>query len=230
MHFIPAVEDAPGLASEVNVGGTRALLEALEPTPPDVFLFASTAAVYPDRLGPIDESCAPGPIDLYGRTKLEGERLVTEFAKASGTRCVVVRLFNVVGRRETNPHVVPDLVGQLRRNAAPVRLGNLEAKRDYTDVLDVAKALERLLSARLDGLNTFNLGSGRSVSVADLVHVCERILGRPIDVETENRRLRAQDRAELLADPGLLRAATGWEPMRSLQETIADLLTEPEPA
>jgi UDP-glucose 4-epimerase len=226
MHFIPAVEDAPKLASDVNVTGTRGLLDALASRPPGVLLFASTAAVYPDRRGPIDESCAPEPIDLYGRTKLEGERLVEEFAKATGTRYVIARLFNVVGRRETNPHVVPDLVGQLRRNVAPVRLGNLEPRRDYTDVLDVAEALQRLLSAQLDGPGTFNLGSGRSVSVADLVEVCERILGRSIEVETEQQRLRAQDRAELLADPGLLRSTTGWEPRRSLQDTLAELLTE----
>jgi UDP-glucose 4-epimerase len=226
MHFIPAVEDAPELAAGVNVTGTRELLDALASRPPGVLLFASTAAVYPDRRGPIDESCSPGPIDLYGRTKLEGEQLVKEFARATGTRCVIARLFNVVGRRETNPHVVPDLVEQIRRNVAPVRLGNLEPRRDYTDVLDVAEALQRLLSAQLDGLGTFNLGSGRSVSVADLVEVCERILGRPIEVETERRRLRAQDRAELLADPGLLRSTTGWEPRRSLQDTLAELLTE----
>jgi UDP-glucose 4-epimerase len=230
IHFIPAVEDAPKRASDVNVIGTRALLDALAARPPDMLLFASTAAVYPDRRGPIDESCTPEPIDLYGRTKLEGERLVAEFAKATGTRCVVARLFNVIGRRETNPHVVPDLVDQLRRNAAPVQLGNLEPRRDYTDVLDVAEALRHLLSARLDGVSTFNLGSGRSVSVAGLVQACERILGRPIEVETERRRLREHDRAELLADPSLLRTTTGWQPKRSLHDTLAELLAEPGPA
>jgi UDP-glucose 4-epimerase len=228
MHFIPAVDGAPELAQDVNVNGTRMLLDALRQRPPELLLFASTGAVYPDRRGPIDETCAPQPLDLYGRTKLEGERLVAEFEASAGTRCVVARIFNVVGRRETNAHVVPELIGQLLRENEPVRLGNLEPRRDYTDVVDVAAGLHRLLSAN-SGATTFNLGSGHSVSVAELVHVCEQVLGRPIALETEPRRRRSQDRAELVADPRLLRETTGWQPTRSLRETLSELLTEPEP-
>ena len=227
MHFIPDVEGAPALARDVNVDGTRVLLEALAPKPPELLLFASSAAVYPDRRGPIDETCPPEPFDLYGQTKLEGEELVAELAAKTRTRCVVARIFNVIGRRETNRHVVPELVGQLRRANMPVRLGNLESRRDYTDVLDVAAALHRL-SALPRGADTFNLGSGNSVSVAELVQVCEEILGRAIEVEVEAGRLRATDRAELVADPSLLCETTGWEPARTLQETVAELLTEPE--
>jgi UDP-glucose 4-epimerase len=228
MHFIPAVDGAPDLAWDVNVNATRLLLGALAQRPPELLLFASTAAVYPDSRGPIPESCPPQPIDLYGRTKLEAERLIGEFASTTGTRCVVARIFNVIGRRETNAHVVPELVAQLRRGSVPVRLGNLEPRRDYTDVLDVAVALERLLSLPEDGAGTFNLGSGRSVSVAELVRICEQVLGRPIEVEVEPRRRRAQDRAELVADPRLLSQTTGWQPARSLGETLAELLTAPE--
>jgi UDP-glucose 4-epimerase len=228
MHFIPAVEGAPELARDVNVNGTRGLLHALRQRPPELLLFASTGAVYPDRRGPIDETCAPQPLDLYGETKLEGERLVAELGASTGTRCVVARTFNVVGRRETNRHVVPELVGQLRRRNMPVRLGNLESRRDYTDVLDVAAALHRLLSASPRSADTFNLGSGKSVSVAELVQICEEILSRAIEVEVDAGRVRTTDRAELVADPSLLRETTGWEPTRSLRETVAELLTEPE--
>ena len=228
LHFIPAVDGAPELAWDVNVNATRVLLGALAQRPPELFLFASTAAVYPDRRGPIAESCQPQPCDLYGRTKLEGERLVGEFGSTTGTHCVIARIFNVIGKRETNPHIVPELVGQLRRGDVPVRLGNLDPRRDYTDVVDVAVALERLLCLQNDGLSTFNLGSGRSVSVGDLVRLCEQALGRTIEVEVEPRRRRTQDRAELVADSHRLRDATGWQPTRSLLHTLAELLTEPD--
>jgi UDP-glucose 4-epimerase len=228
MHFIPAVDGAPELAWDVNVNATRILLDALVDRPPELLLFASTAAVYPDRRGPIAETCPPEPFDLYGETKLEGERLVREFESRTGKRCVVARIFNVIGKRETNPHVVPDLVGQLRDGSLPVRLGNLEPRRDYTDVVDVAEALERLLSLPDDGAGTFNVGSGRSVSVAELVSVCEQVLGRTVEVEVEPQRRRARDRAELIADPRLLREATGWKPRRSLEETMTELLAEPD--
>jgi UDP-glucose 4-epimerase len=228
MHFIPAVEGAPELAWDVNVNSTRSLLDGLLPQPPGMVLFASTAAVYPDRRGPIAETCPPDPLDVYGRTKLAGEELTRQFSRKTGAQCVVARIFNVIGRRETNPHVVPELVEQLRRTISPVRLGNLEPRRDYTDVLDVAVALQRLLSVPVDGGNTFNVGSGRAVSVADLVQVCEEVLGHAIEVTVDPQRLRAQDRMELVADPRLLRNATQWKPERSLHETLADLLAGDE--
>jgi UDP-glucose 4-epimerase len=225
LHFIPAVDEAPELAWSVNVEGTENLLEALSLAPPRVLLFASTAAVYSDTPGPIPETSPVAPRDVYGETKATGERLVAEFETQTGTRSVVARLFNVIGERETNPHVVPELVGQLRAGASTVRLGNLHTRRDYTDAVDVADALVRLLDP--DPVRTvFNVGSGRGVSVAELVSSCERILDREITVDVDRARLRKRDRTELIADVKLLRGVTGWAPKRSLEETLRRLLLE----
>jgi UDP-glucose 4-epimerase len=143
---------------------------------------------------------------------------------------VAARIFNVIGSRETNPHVVPELVEQLRVGRSPVRLGNLEPRRDYTDVRDVAAALHALLSTPDDGPDTFNVGSGRSVSVRDLLQTCEEILGRPVIVESDPLRRRPQERSELLADAHLLQQTTGWRPEHPLRETLSDLLGEPGPS
>jgi UDP-glucose 4-epimerase len=225
MHFIPAVDGAPELAREVNVDGTRNLLAALAEREPRLVLFASTAAVYPDRRGAIEETCPAAPIDLYGETKLTGEDLVQEFAAQTGARSVVARIFNAIGPRETNPHVVPELVGQLQGGEQAVRLGDLTPRRDYTDARDVAAAVQALVDVPGDPVGIFNVGSGRSCSVGELVQECERVLGRPIRVETERARLRRVDRAELVANPGRLRTATGWTPRWSLRETLAELLS-----
>jgi UDP-glucose 4-epimerase len=228
LHFIPAVDGAPELAWDVNVTATRKLVDALATRPPELLVFASTAAVYPDRAGPIGEACSPGPIDLYGRTKLAGEEIVAAFATATGSRSVVARIFNVIGKRETNAHVVPELIAQLRRGGDAVQLGNLDSRRDYTDVRDVADGLRRLVDLDGDTAATFNLGSGRSVSVAELVGACEEILGRAIHIEADPQRQRQVDRAELVADAGLLRATTAWAPRWTLRETLTDLLRTPE--
>ena len=74
LHFLPEVDGAPQLAWEVNVEGTRNLLEALVDKPPDLFLFGSTAAVYQDQQGAMPESSPVNPVDVYGRTKVAGER------------------------------------------------------------------------------------------------------------------------------------------------------------
>jgi UDP-glucose 4-epimerase len=228
MHFIPDVDGAPELARDVNVGGTSALLDAHVTSPPERLLFASTAAVYPDRAGPISEACVPAPFDVYGTTKLEGERLVEGFASATGATVVLARNFNVIGRRETNAHVVPDLVGQLRRHESPVRLGNLTPKRDYTDVRDTGDALAELLAVPTPSVQHVNVGSGRGVSVTELVAACERVLGHQIDVEVDPGRTRPVDRQELVADNMLLRRLTGWSPTRSIDQTLAELVETPD--
>ena len=222
MHFIPAVDGAPDLARAVNVVGTENLLRALAASPPRLLVFASTAAVYPDRQGPIPEDCGVDPIDVYGETKAAGEGLVARFERETGTRSIVARLFNVIGRRETNPHVVPELIGQVKAGRRPIRLGAMAPKRDYTDAIDVADALARLLEP-VASARVFNVGSGRATSVADLVATCERILELPLPVEGDPARLRARERLELVADVSLLRA-TGWAPTRTLEATLRDLL------
>ena len=224
LHFIPEVDGAPELAWRVNVEGTRNLLDSLSNVRPKTVLFASSAAVYADRMGPIGEQSAVAPVDLYGKTKVVGEQLFARFGAETGTRCVIARLFNVIGERETNPHVVPEIVEQLRQGATRLRLGNLHTRRDYTDVVDVAEALERLLLVgSADAV--VNVGSANGVSVAELVSACERILGRKVIVATDPARVRTRDRTELVADTGLLRSLTGWSPKRTLEETLASLLT-----
>jgi UDP-glucose 4-epimerase len=226
LHFIPEVDGAPELAWQVNVEGTKNLLQSLSESPPTIVLFASSAAVYADRSGPITEEAPVAPLDLYGRTKAMGEDLVSRFGTETGAGCLIARLFNVIGKRETNPHVVPEIVQQLRNGTAHLRLGNLHTTRDYTDVVDVAEALKRLLQGRSDDRTVFNVGSGRGVSVTELVSLCERILGRELTVAVDPSRVRPHDRRELVADVGLLRNLTGWSPARSLEETLESLLLE----
>jgi UDP-glucose 4-epimerase len=226
LHFIPEVDGAPELAWQVNVEGTKNLLQSLSESPPTIVLFASSAAVYGDRSGPITEESPVAPLDLYGRTKAIGEDLVSRFGTETGADWLIARLFNVIGKRETNPHVVPEIVQQLRNGTARLRLGNLHTTRDYTDVVDVAEALKRLLEERSEDRTVFNVGSGRGVSVTELVSLCERILGRELTVAVDPARVRPQDRKELVADVGLLRTLTGWSPARSLEETLESLLLE----
>jgi len=225
LHFIPAVDEAPALAKAINVDGTANLLAALDAVPPGVIVFASTAAVYPNVEGPIDEGLAVAPIDLYGRTKVEGEEMLRAFARDhQGTDVVFARLFNVVGRRETNPHVLPEIVDQLRLGAEVVRLGALDTRRDYVNASDVASALAGLLAEHPPGVSVFNVGTGRAVSVQEIVDACGATLGRSVRIDHDATRLRKVDRQELVADSSALRLQTGWSPEWSLERTLADLL------
>ncbi len=224
LHFIPAVDEAPRLATEINVEGTANLVAAARSVQPTAFVFASSAAVYPNCGEPIAESVQVGPIDLYGRTKVEGERLVASLAEQTGIRCVSARLFNVIGPRETNPHVVPEIVEQVAAGADVLALGNIATKRDYVNVLDVAAALTMLAFAPPTGHSIFNVGTGKGTSVAELAEICARICEREIVIETDPRRLRSVDRMHLVADVSALAASYGWRASRDVVSTLTDLL------
>lgn len=224
LHFIPAVDEAPDLARAINVEGTRNVLDAARAHPPERLVFASTAAVYANLSEPLSESHLPAPIDLYGRTKLEGERFVAAFAAETGARCVSARLFNVIGPRETNPHVLPEIVEQVRGGAEELELGNLDPKRDFVDARDVAEALTALLVAAEPGATAYNVGTGASVSIADIVRTCEEITGREIRVRQVAERMRAVERMVLVADVSRIASAVGWRAQRTLMDTLSELL------
>jgi UDP-glucose 4-epimerase len=224
LHFIPAVDDAPELAEAINVGGTQNVLDAARAHPPERLVFASTAAVYANVSEPLSEDREAAPIDIYGRTKLAGERLVAAFAAETGARCVCARLFNVMGPRETNPHVLPEIVAQVRAGARELELGNLDPERDFVDARDVADALTALLRNAEAGTAAFNVGTGKSVSVADIVRICGEVVGREIPVHQVPERMRAVERPVLVADVSRIASTVGWRAQRDVRDTLAELL------
>jgi UDP-glucose 4-epimerase len=223
LHFIPAVNDAPRVAEEINVGGTANIAAAALSHSVGHVVFASSAAVYPDSDRPLSEEEPVAPLDLYGRTKVAGERILGDAAVASGSSATFARLFNVVGRRETNPHVFPEIVQQLRDGARELILGNVDCARDFIDARDVASALETLIELAPPGVAAYNVGSGRAVSVREIVAACERIIGVRLRTLRDPRRLRPVDRNLLVADTRKLRAC-GWRPRHCVEDTLADLL------
>lgn len=109
---IPTCESRPLLALRVNVEGTQSVLTAVSITSGvQRIVFASSGAVYDILDGPLTEDSAVVPYDIYGASKVAGEHLVRINAKRTGVRGIVARLFNAVGPRETNPHLVPDVLG-----------------------------------------------------------------------------------------------------------------------
>jgi UDP-glucose 4-epimerase len=221
LHFIPYCNAHPAEAMDVNVNGTRQVLEACRLARPEVVLFASTAAVYPAEEGPFTEEHAPGPIDVYGKTKLMGEELVRAFAREAQAPTVIARLFNAFGPRDTNPHLIPDLLAQLGEGDT-VRLGNLEPVRDYVHLEDLAAALVELLEARSGGCTVYNVGSGEGRSVREVLAAFEAAIGRPLRVVQDPARVRRVERPRLVADAGKLRE-TGWRPRVGFQEGIRRL-------
>jgi UDP-glucose 4-epimerase len=223
IHYIPACDAAPGLASSTNVAGTINLIAAVPRG--TRFVFASTAAVYaPDDKAHDEDGSAIGPIDVYGLTKLHAEQFVRHFHSIGQIDGVIVRLFNVVGPGETNPHLVPAIIKQLASGDRRVRLGNLFPHRDYIDVRDASEGFIRLGDLPANGTEaapiTVNLGTGRSHAVGDVVKEIGRAASAELEVRQDLARIRAVDRPMLRASIANLRRLTGWQPSTSLSESL----------
>ena len=221
IHYLPDCAARPRETQEVNVQGTRHVLEACRGRVGRV-VFASSAAVYASVDAPCSEDRTPvAPIEVYGESKLEGERLVEAFCRETGVAATTIRIANAIGRRETNPHVVPHIFECLRESNR-VPLGSIEARRDYIDTRDIADAILALLGAAA-GYQVFNLATGVAHSVEDIVGLIGRILGRRIEIVRDASRLRPVERMLLVADISRIRRATGWAPGVALEESLRDL-------
>jgi len=220
-HFIPYCIAHPSETIRSNVLGTQTLLEGLSPLEERVkIVFASTAAVYAPSDQPHSEDDAVRPIDIYGVSKQLGEQLIEFHSRQHGAPYACARLFNVIGPRETNPHLVPDIIDQLENDR--LQLGNLLPKRDYIFVDDVASGLVRLMDEDAPS-GAYNIGSGEAYSASDVVDSIGRALGRALQVDSVPERQRAGDRPVLRSDCSKLQRL-GWAPRYGLDEALAATL------
>jgi len=221
VHYIPACEAAPGDAVSINVSGTVNLLHSAIERPK--FVFASTAAVYgPSERPHVENSDGIGPVDVYGLTKLQAERYVEYFHALGRIDAVIVRLFNVIGPGETNPHLVPAIIRQISRGERKVRLGNLFPKRDYIHVEDAAEGFVRLarVADKPAAPLVSNLGTGQMFSVREIVDRIAAAAGVQLEIEPDPARMRTNDRPLLCASTQRLQALTGWLPGTSVSDSL----------
>ncbi|MFL5382922.1 MAG: GDP-mannose 4,6-dehydratase [Longimicrobiaceae bacterium] len=213
---------------EVNATGTLRLAEALGEGVR--LLFVSSAEVYgvvPEEEQPIRESRRPHPTNPYAASKAAAEMAVLEAAHARGLHAVIARSFNHTGPGQDARFALAAFARQLaaiRAGSAPpvLRVGNLQARRDYLDVRDVVRAYLTLLDRGAPG-GTCNVATGEAHSMAELVDLLVELSGTGARVEVDPARVRPLDVPLLSGDPSALRAL-GWAPEIPLRQTLAELL------
>ncbi|WP_458428424.1 NAD-dependent epimerase/dehydratase family protein [Methylorubrum populi] len=230
IHYIPECEQDPSLAVRTNVLGTQNILAAC-PSGCRV-VFASSGAVYkPDDRPHREDTALIEPSDIYGFSKLHGEHYVRYAARTHGLSAVIVRLFNVIGPGETNPHLLPEIVAQLKSGRTTISLGNLWPKRDYIHVQDAAAGFvaTTLNSDVVAGETvTVNLGTSHSYSVAEIIGKLKAITGSDFTLIQDDTRKRAVDRPFLAADNGRIRDLFGWSQAYTIDEALSNLWRDPE--
>lgn len=227
LHYIPYCNANPEEAFEVNVMGTRNILNvARQLDSLSNIVFASTAAVYPPRDEANHESTTTGPMDIYGRTKLIGEDLCRLFAQETNVSITAARLFNVYGPNETNEHLIPAILQQVRAGRRDIELGNLSPRRDFIHVDDAARALECLGTQFKSTFEPYNIGTGDPYSVREVVEETSAALDESITITQDDDRTRESDRPHLEADVSKLTTDFVWEPQVNFREGLRELLTQ----
>jgi GDP-4-dehydro-6-deoxy-D-mannose reductase len=216
---------------EVNALATLNLLGALlrQGTPPRLLLVGS-AEQYgePERAGALAEDAPQRPQSPYALSKVWQEQLGGYYVRTERWPIAMTRTFNHTGPRQGPDFVCADFARQiarieLRLQEPVLRVGNLAASRDFLDVRDVVAAYRLILERGTPGA-AYNVCSGRTRSIADLLQI---LLGHAvirIKVEVEVARHRPIDIPVLHGDPGRLARETGWAPRRTLEATLLDLL------
>jgi UDP-glucose 4-epimerase len=222
IHYIPECNANPEKTLRVNVEATLGLLEACVKAKVEHFLFASSGAVYADSPQSLNEHSTIAPVDIYGWSKWFAEELCGWYSRQSTLPVTICRFFNTYGPRETNAHIIPEIIQQLRQGDV-LRLGNITPRRDFIHVRDVAQAARRLAELGPTGHPVVNVASGYHASVEELVELMRQLLGRPISVEIDRSRFRAADKQIQVADTSRLKSLTGWQPEINLLTGLEDL-------
>lgn len=223
---------APVTTLRTNVEGTINLLEAVRAHAPAARVhIAGSSAEYgwvtPDEV-PIPETRALRPASPYGVSKVTQELLGLQYHDSYGLHVLVTRSFNHVGPRQGDRCSIQTFCQQMAlieagRQPPILQVGNLEARRDFTHVADVARALWLLLGHGTPG-TVYNLCSGAATRIGAIVELV-RARGRvPVDVQVDPARLRPSDEAILQGDNTRLRAATGWAPQIAMPQIVDELL------
>jgi GDP-4-dehydro-6-deoxy-D-mannose reductase len=224
--------DEPLRVLEVNVIGTGAVLAAAREcgTDPRILVVSSAevyGAVTDPALLPLDEESPTAPLTPYAASKLAAEALGAQAFLGHGQQVLTVRPFNHIGPGQTPNFAVPALAKRIveadRKKAPTIPVGNLEARRDFTDVRDVVRAYRLLIESGKPG-TVYNVCSGRDVSIREIADGLLDLAGTALEFETDPSLVRPVEVPVLRGDPGRLTEATGWKPEIPLRQTLADVL------
>jgi nucleoside-diphosphate-sugar epimerase len=210
-----------------NVVGTRQLLEALAGASitPSSVLLASSANVYGNaREGVLDETVPPAPANDYGVSKLAMEYVAKLYA--SRLPITVVRPFNYTGRGQDPNFLLPKIVAHAREQVPVIQLGNLEVARDFSDVRTVAAAYAKLLTESAAIGETYNICSGKAVSLRSVLEMVSELSGHPLQVTVNPDLVRANEVRSLCGSAAKLESVIGPLDAIPLRQTLDWMLRD----
>lgn len=245
--FVPASWQDPSGVVQNNVQTTLNLLEAVkhvkersmrsgEQYDPVIHIAGSSeeyGLVLPGET-PIQESNPLRPLSPYAVTKITCEMLGYQYARSYGLKTVITRAFNHEGARRGQDFVISNFAKQIAeqmgigKRVVKVRVGNLEARRDFTHVRDTVNAYWMLAlgveRGDIQPGEVFNIATGQAYTMADMLEQLGNIAGVEVLIEEDPERMRPSDVPILLGSAEKLQKATGWKPKKTISDILSDTL------
>ncbi len=177
---------------------------------------------------PIDEETPFNPTNPYAVSKLTQDFLGKQYFLSYGFKILIARPFNHIGPGQSSNFVVSAFAKKIveiekgkREPLIPV--GNLDSKRDFTDVRDIVRAYELIVDKGIDG-EAYNIGTGKSYKISEILDMLLSFSKVKVRIETDKALLRPIDNPDLICDASKLKNLTGWEPTIEIEKTLQDTL------
>lgn len=216
LTYVPASWKDPRAFERVNVGGTRNVLSLCAVArAPLVYMSAYVYGVVGSA--PISEDVSPSPNNPYAESKLLAEEACRAHASASGVPVTVLRPFNVYGPGQPEQFLIPTILKQVLGGRA-IEVADLEPRRDWVFADDVAEAAAAA-AQKTGGYRVYNIGSGASVSVAELISRIQALAQTRLPVRSRKEH-RDQEIADTVADISRAKRELGWSAAVSLDEGL----------
>lgn len=228
---IPYSYHSPDTYVDTNVKGTLNVVQAARELGVERVVHTSTSEVYGTaRFVPITEEHPLQGQSPYSASKIGADQIALSFFLSFGTPVTVVRPFNTYGPRQSARAVIPTIITQLAAGSRRIKLGAVHPTRDFNYVRDTVRGVHALAECDSALGQVVNLGTGYEISIADTARLIAELMGRKVELESEEQRLRppGSEVERLLADNTRARALAGWTPeyagadglRRGLHETI----------
>jgi GDP-6-deoxy-D-talose 4-dehydrogenase len=207
---------------KVNVLGTENIFKSLKSINHTAkVLVASSANIYgnPDT-EVINESTTPTPINHYAISKLAMEHVVKTWF--SDFPILITRPFNYTGVGQGNNFLIPKIVSHFKANSKSIELGNLDIRRDFSDVSDIAKIYMDLIESQHESL-IVNICQGKTISLTSIISYLNTLAGYEIKIETNPKFVRKNEISKLQGDNTLLKSLINFEEFVPIQQTIKNM-------
>jgi len=221
---IPYSYQSPNSYVDTNINGTLNILQASKKHKCKKIIHISTSEVYGSaQYVPIDEKHPNVGQSPYSATKIAADQLAISFNKSYELPVGIIRPFNTFGPRQSNRAVIPTIITQLLDGKNEIKLGNVEATRDFSYVLDTVDGIIAGMNSNENIGKVINLGAGFEISILKTAQMISSLMGKELNIITDKQRIRPQESEvnRLFSDNSLSEKTIKWTPKYKGEEGFA---------